>query len=89
MSLVDPAPCTPRPTLSSLHPAPAALPSSGLKFTYLGLRSSRDNPAEELSTSFTKAYDGSLKPHHGMLVRPVFYVRCCVSCGLGAEAQAS
>ncbi len=58
-----------------LHPFLFAIDDcSGLKFTALGLRSSQANPTEELSTSFTKAYDGSLRPYHGMLVRPVFYV---------------
>lgn len=47
---------------------------SGLKFTALGLRSSLSNPNEELSESFTKAYEGSLKPHHSFVVRPIFAV---------------
>ncbi|KAL7418980.1 hypothetical protein Q5752_006664 [Cryptotrichosporon argae] len=46
----------------------------GLKFTALGLRANLDNKDEELSASFTKAYEGSLKKHHGMMVRPVFYL---------------
>ncbi|OCF34999.1 het-c2 protein [Kwoniella heveanensis CBS 569] len=46
----------------------------GLKFTALGLRHNVDNPSEELSVSFTKGYEGSLKKHHGMMVRPVFYL---------------
>ena len=46
----------------------------GLKFTALGLRTNLDNPKEELSVSFTKGYEGSLKKWHGMMVRPVFYV---------------
>ncbi|KAL1920878.1 uncharacterized protein VTP21DRAFT_11513 [Calcarisporiella thermophila] len=44
----------------------------GLDFTAQALRRSYDNPSEELSVSFTKAYEGSLRAHHGMLVRPVF-----------------
>lgn len=51
----------------------------GLKFTALGLRSNVQNPSEELSVSFTKGYDGSLKKHHGMMVRPVFYVSTSVT----------
>ena len=47
----------------------------GLKFTAKGLRSSVNNPSEELSVSFTKGYEESLKKWHGMMVRPVFYVR--------------
>jgi hypothetical protein len=39
-----------------------------------GLRSNVNNPTEELSVSFTKGYEQSLKKHHGMMVRPVFYV---------------
>jgi hypothetical protein len=46
----------------------------GLKFTALGLRSNLDNPNEELSASFTKGYENSLKKYHGMMVRPIFYV---------------
>jgi hypothetical protein len=36
------------------------------------------NPKEELSASFTKGYEGSLKKHHGMMIRPVFYVSPCL-----------
>ncbi|TXT09150.1 hypothetical protein VHUM_02624 [Vanrija humicola] len=46
----------------------------GLKFTALGLRHNVDVETEELSVSFTKAYEGSLKKYHGMMVRPVFYL---------------
>lgn len=46
----------------------------GLKFTALGLRINLTNAAEELSVSFTKGYEGSLKKFHGMMVRPVFSV---------------
>jgi len=62
----------------------------GLKFTARGLRHNVDNPSAELSTSFTQGYEESLKKHHGMMVRPVFYVsreailfpRCCtIPCG--------
>jgi hypothetical protein len=51
----------------------------GLKFTALGLRSNVNNKEEELSVSFTKGYEGSLKKYHGMMVRPVFYVSVSVS----------
>jgi hypothetical protein len=47
----------------------------GLKFTALGLRNNTTNKDEELSASFTKGYEGSLKKYHGMMVRPLFYVR--------------
>lgn len=46
----------------------------GLKFTAMGLRFNQTNQTEELSVSFTKGYEGSLKKFHGMLVRPVFGV---------------
>ncbi|ORX34589.1 glycolipid transfer protein domain-containing protein [Kockovaella imperatae] len=46
----------------------------GLKFTAVGLRSNLQNPEEELSTSFTKGYEASLKKWHGMMIRPVFYL---------------
>lgn len=46
----------------------------GLKFTALGLRENLNNPQEELSVSFTKGYEGSLKKYHGFAVRPIFYV---------------
>lgn len=46
----------------------------GLDFTAQALRRSMDNPAEELNTSFTKAYEATLRKHHNMLVRPVFSV---------------
>ncbi|RUP48488.1 glycolipid transfer protein domain-containing protein [Jimgerdemannia flammicorona] len=44
----------------------------GLGFTALALRRSLDDPNEELSVSFTKAYEGTLKQFHGMMIRPVF-----------------
>lgn len=47
----------------------------GLKFTLLGLRRSQENEEEELAISFTKAYEGSLKPYHNFVVKGVFGVR--------------
>lgn len=44
----------------------------GLDFTAQAMRNSVNNKNEELATSFTNAYATSLRPHHGMLVRPVF-----------------
>ncbi|TKY90905.1 hypothetical protein EX895_000903 [Sporisorium graminicola] len=44
----------------------------GLDFTAQAMRNSVNNKNEELATSFTNAYGTSLRPHHGMLVRPVF-----------------
>lgn len=49
----------------------------GLKFTSLGLKINLENKDEELSASFTKAYEQSLKKYHGMMIRPVFYVSRC------------
>lgn len=46
----------------------------GLKFTSMGLRNNLSAPTEELSASFTKAYEGSLRKFHGMMVRPIFAV---------------
>ncbi|KAF8938026.1 hypothetical protein BGZ47_008759 [Haplosporangium gracile] len=44
----------------------------GLDFTLQSLERSEANPSEELSVSFTKGYEGTLRQYHGMLVRPVF-----------------
>lgn len=56
---------------------------SGLKFTAMGLRHSLSNPSEELSVSFTKAYEGTLKQYHSMFVKPVFLVRVSVNLWVG------
>ncbi|KAG8841985.1 hypothetical protein FRB91_004518 [Serendipita sp. 411] len=44
----------------------------GLQFTLIGLQRSLENPTEELSASFNKAYETTLKPFHSWVVRPVF-----------------
>ncbi|ETS63921.1 hypothetical protein PaG_02248 [Moesziomyces aphidis] len=44
----------------------------GLDFTAQAMRNSVNNKNEELATSFTSAYGTTLRPHHGMLIRPVF-----------------
>ncbi|GAC99428.1 hypothetical protein PHSY_007029 [Pseudozyma hubeiensis SY62] len=44
----------------------------GLDFTAQAMRNSVNNKNEELSVSFTNAYGTTLRPHHGMLIRPVF-----------------
>ncbi|GBB87438.1 hypothetical protein RclHR1_13900001 [Rhizophagus clarus] len=44
----------------------------GLEFTSVALRRSINDESEELSVSFTEAYGGTLKPFHGMVVRPIF-----------------
>jgi len=51
----------------------------GLKFTCIGLQRSTKDQSEELSVSFTKAYEETLKKHHSIIVRPIFSVamRAC------------
>ncbi|KAF9426524.1 hypothetical protein BGZ94_006399 [Podila epigama] len=44
----------------------------GLDFTLQSLERSEANPNEELSVSFTKGYENTLRQHHGMMVRPIF-----------------
>lgn len=44
----------------------------GLDFTAQALRRSLTNQSEELSESFTKAYEGSLKQHHNFIVKGAF-----------------
>jgi hypothetical protein len=45
---------------------------SGLDFTAQALRHNIDNPSDELSVSFRGAYGNTLKPHHGILIKPIF-----------------
>lgn len=49
--------------------------SSGLNFTALALQSSHANKEEELSVSFNKSYEGTLKKYHSFVVKPIFAVR--------------
>ncbi|RXK35507.1 het-c2 protein [Tremella mesenterica] len=44
----------------------------GLRFTARGLRINLSNPTQELSASFTKGYEETLKKYHGIMVRPIF-----------------
>ena len=46
----------------------------GLEFTYKALLRSLRNPTEELSESFSKAYEDSLKKFHSFVVKPIFNV---------------
>lgn len=48
---------------------------SGLKFTQIALKRSQAQKDEELSVSFTKAYEETLKKHHSFVVKPIFAVR--------------
>jgi hypothetical protein len=50
----------------------------GLNFTCLALRHNLDNAEAELAASFANSYETSLKPYHGILVRPAFAVSCSV-----------
>lgn len=50
----------------------------GLAFTVAGLRRSLNNSGEELSDSFTKAYNETLKKFHSFVVKPLFTVRRCL-----------
>lgn len=47
---------------------------SGLDFTAQALRRSIENPSEELSVSFTNAYEKTLRKYHSIMVRPIFTV---------------
>ncbi|KAI0482501.1 het-c [Xylariaceae sp. FL0804] len=44
----------------------------GLDFTCIALSQNLAKADEELSTSFRNAYGATLKPHHGLLIKPVF-----------------
>jgi len=46
----------------------------GLSFTCKALQDSQSNKAQELATSFTLAYEATLKKFHGILIRPIFTV---------------
>ncbi|KAI7967622.1 hypothetical protein MJO29_000899 [Puccinia striiformis f. sp. tritici] len=43
----------------------------GLHFTSEGLRLSQNNPGEELSISFTKGYEATLKQYHSFVMKPL------------------
>lgn len=44
----------------------------GLDFTSQAMSNNIKSPSEELSTSFRTAYSNTLKPHHSILLKPVF-----------------
>ncbi|KAJ5594024.1 uncharacterized protein N7459_000232 [Penicillium hispanicum] len=44
----------------------------GLDFTCKGLEHNLENGSAELSVSFTTAYEDSLKPYHGWVVKKIF-----------------
>ncbi|GAA5881299.1 hypothetical protein JCM3774_000961 [Rhodotorula dairenensis] len=44
----------------------------GLKFTQVALARSQADKAEELSVSFSKAYEETLKKYHSFVVKPIF-----------------
>lgn len=45
-----------------------------MDFTAQALRRSVDNPSEELTVSFTEAYNNTLKEYHNFIVKKVFAV---------------
>lgn len=47
----------------------------GLKFTQIALARSQADKSEELTVSFTKAYEATLKKFHSFVVKPLFSVR--------------
>lgn len=47
---------------------------SGLDFTAQALRTNYDNTNEQLTDSFTTAYEKTLKPHHNFMVKGIFAV---------------
>lgn len=56
--------------LTNPHP----FPFSGLDFTAKALRRSVTDTSEELSVSFSKAYEASLKQYHNFVVKGAFAV---------------
>jgi len=46
----------------------------GLSFTCKALQSSQADKTRELSVAFGSSYDATLKPYHGVFVRPLFAV---------------
>jgi hypothetical protein len=46
----------------------------GLQFTSLAIRTNLQDPMEEPSASFSKAYGDSLSQYHNMLIRPIFHL---------------
>jgi len=46
----------------------------GLSFTCMALQFSQADEKEELSASFTKGYEGTLKKHHNFVIKGVFSV---------------
>ena len=53
-----------------IYPVSASI--RGLDFTSQAMSNNVKNPSEELSTSFRTAYSNTLKPHHPLLLKPVF-----------------
>lgn len=53
----------------------------GLDFTAQALRRSQTHRTEELSESFTKAYEGSLRQYHNFIVKGAFSVSCKAAAG--------
>jgi hypothetical protein len=66
-----------------------AVAHSGLDFTAKALRRSVNNKQEELSVSFTQAYEASLRQFHSFVVRPIFAVRRSHSARLARRRAAT
>ncbi|KAG5719905.1 Pleckstrin like protein [Termitomyces sp. T112] len=56
----------------------------GLSFICKALQSSQANQGEELTTSFTKSYDQTLKKHHNRIVNTTFQI-CLKACPSRAD----
>lgn len=64
----------------------------GLEMLDIAFERSLKDPKEEICDSFTAAYEVTLRPNHGMLIRPIFSVSDFpppppFSCTLGLPAD--
>jgi hypothetical protein len=50
----------------------------GLSFTCKALQNSQANKSEELTVSFNKSYEGTLKKYHNFVVKGIFSVRTLI-----------
>jgi hypothetical protein len=60
---------------------------SGLDFTAQALRRSQTDKSEELTVSFTKAYEGTLRKYHNFVVKGAFGVSFAARCGMERESE--
>ena len=54
----------------------------GLQFTMIALQFNQADSAQELSVSFSKAYDSTLKKFHNFIVKGIFSVSISFLCTL-------